>query len=1053
MSQQPFALYNPALLPADHLLAEFTARRPLLETLLGIVRSNTAGHPPQHCLLIGARGMGKTTTLWAIAHRVNRDTELARLWQPVVFDEESRRVGDLADFWLESIRQWEHAVGDRTDRAGGLLTQGGAEIENRARQTFLDLVARSGRRSLLLIDNLNDLFSSIHDVEPLHRLRAFLMEESRVMLIGGATRYFDEITNLDRPFFEFFRCFELRALSAEEMKESLLALAEIRGDAEVTASLGKRDGTLKALHLLTGGNPRLVKTFYRLLRDSLQGDVRADLEKLLDEYTPYFKAIVDALPVQQQRLFDAVALAWDPIEVARLSTATRLPSNQVSAQLRALVKSGLITEAAGSPKRKTYLLTDRFSNIHYLMRHGRAARNRLDWFVAMVRSVFPDEESAKVLGRIVREAAECGSDGRNDAKNILQSALNRAELLESRLDLLHATLGESWSSETIASLEEWFDTERAKQDLPEIEIIQFCKTMPTKLRTELGYKPRDSRWWYKLTLFLKEVENWPLVKKAYEKAIEIDPQYFDAWFGLGCLFHSKLKDPTIAENAYRRAIEIDPLCPFPWNNLGGLLQDYLNRYLESETAHRMAIKLNSKWADPWYSLGRLFHMRLARYDDAEAAYREAIKIAPKLAHQWNGLGNLLQEFRNRSGEAEAAYRKAIEVNPKDSYPWNGLANILQEQLHRYDESEDAYIRAIELNPNDALPWNGLGNLLQNHLNRPSDAEVAYRKSIEVNPKYASPWYGLGRLLYSKMSRIDEAESAYRKAIEIDPNHANAWNDLGIVLEVGRRLFDEAQNAYRKAIEIDPGYPRAWNNLGSLLQDRLERPVESEIAYRKAIEIDSNYASPWNGLGNLFQYHLNRFPEAEAAYREAIRIDPIHAYPWNGLGNLLVDRLGRIDEAEVAYRRSIALDPKFAHPRIGLANILMKLHGKSVESQDCASTGIVLNPTYGSARATFLHICGDEPSCWLRVLPQLVGFCVTHRESEEVFQFTLDGFFTLARLTSPTVILNILDQVKDSSPFETLRDACLAHIDREHLHRLSPERQVIAVELMKKLGVV
>ena len=162
--------------------------------------------------------------------------------------------------------------------------------------------------------------------------------------------------------------------------------------------MAERAGTIQGLYILTGGNPRLIKTFYRLLTEGLRGDIRTDLERLLDEFTPYFKAVVDALPVQQQRIFDAVALAWDPVEVAAVSRVTRLPSNQVSAQLRALGKAGLISEAASHPKRKTYLLADRFSNIHYLMRHGRAARNRFDWFVALVRLVFPDTQ-AETLAR------------------------------------------------------------------------------------------------------------------------------------------------------------------------------------------------------------------------------------------------------------------------------------------------------------------------------------------------------------------------------------------------------------------------------------------------------------------------------------------------------------------------------------------------------------------------------------------------------------------------------------------------------------------------------
>ncbi len=420
-SPQPLALYNPALLPPRLLLAEFTARRPLLNSLVDIIRHNAPAKPLQHALLVGSRGMGKTTTLWAVAYTIKDDPELSRQWLPVVFDEESRRVGDLADFWLEALRQWEHAANDPEDRAQQLLDQADAHIEDAARNAFLEKVDRSGRRALLLIDNLNDLLASIHDPEPLHRLRAFLMEDCRVMLLGTATRYFDQITDLDQPFYDFFRAFELRPLTLAEMKVALLAFAQARGDKSVPKTLEERSGTIQGLYLLTGGNPRLIKTFYRLLIEGMRGDIRTDLERLLDEFTPYFKAVVDALPVQQQRIFDAVALAWDPVEVGAVGRATRLPSNQVSAQLRALGKAGLISEAAGHPKRKTYLLADRFSNIYYLMRHGRAARNRFDWFVALVRLVFPDTQ-AETLARLARQSAACGVEGLHEAREALQLA-------------------------------------------------------------------------------------------------------------------------------------------------------------------------------------------------------------------------------------------------------------------------------------------------------------------------------------------------------------------------------------------------------------------------------------------------------------------------------------------------------------------------------------------------------------------------------------------------------------------------------------------------------
>lgn len=624
----PFALYNPALLSPDALLGEFIARRPLLDTLLDTVRQNEPGHAPQHVLLVGPRGMGKTTTLWAVAHSVTRDANLVRAWQPVVFDEESRRVGDLADFWLEAIRQWEHATKDAGDRTRALLDAAADDIEDQARNVFLDAVAKSGRRVLLLIDNLNDVLSSISDPEPLHRLRAFLMEDSRVMLVGGATRTFPQITDVDQPFYDFFRVFELKPLSLEEMKACLLSLAQTRGDASVEKAVHEREGTMRSLHLLTGGNPRLIKTFYRLLAEGLRGDIRADLERLLDEFTPYFKSIVDALPVQQQRIFDAVALHWDPVDVATIAHATRVPSNQVSAQFRALVKAGHVAEPAGHPKRKTYLLADRFSNIHYLMRHGRAARSRFDWFVAILRLIFPDQAHADALAKIARQTAECGPDGMRDARDFMHSALNRSESVDARRKLLHATFRESWDNNTLNSLSEWIDLAEAKQHLPETDILAFFQQMPTELRKKMGYRPGDANWWHGLTRFLEEKSAWSLAEAAYRKSIEINSEDY-----------------------------------FVWCDLAALLQFYLRRVSDAEAAYRRAMEISTRWASAWLGLGLLLSADVGRRGEAESALRQAAEIEPEDGAIISCLAELVANNGNRVLEARTLASKGLLLRP------------------------------------------------------------------------------------------------------------------------------------------------------------------------------------------------------------------------------------------------------------------------------------------------------------------------------------------------------------------------------------------------------
>lgn len=810
MNDTPFAIHNPAMLPPEVLLGEFTARRTLLETLLRIVRDNTSSKPPQHVVLIGARGMGKTTTLWAVAHSIGRDPDLARQWQPVVFDEESRRVGDLADFWLEAIRQWELATQSAAGQAERLLAQDGVGLEDRARTAFLAAIDHSGKRVVLFVDNLNEVFSSIHDPEALHRLRAFLMEDDRIMILGAATRHFDEITGLDEPFFDFFRLFELSPLTLEEMRESLLALAQRRGDTRVIETIEQRPGTIRSLHVLTGGNPRLMKTFYRLLAEGLRGDVRQDLERLVDEFTPYFKAILDALPMQQQRIVDAVALAWEPVEVATVAQATRLPSNQVSAQLRNLVRSGIAVEAAGSPKRKTYLLADRFSNIHYLMRHGRTARRRFDWFVLTLRALFPDPDQADAIARVAGRTACTGKEGLRDTRDLMASALARAENDDSRRRILHATIKETWDQETLAKFDEWLDVAHAKQHLPavagELDIVAFFSHLPQELRKKVGYKPDNARWWYSLTDVLREKEAWPL------------------------------------------------------------------------------------------------------------------------------------------------------------------------------------------------------------------AETAYRKVIELAPKHAMSWYGLGNLFRDKMRRFTEAETAYRKAVELDPG--NGW---------------------------------PWYGLGVLFQDHLGRFAEAEAAYRKANELNPQSSFPWLGLGILFSYNLGRPAEAESAYRKAIELDPQYVFLWDRLGDLLANQLDRLAESETAYRKAIELDPQYAYPYSGLAQVLSKIPGREEQARVAATRALVLEPNYGPSRRVFGELCRDDAPSWRAVLPSLAAWCATHPKDTAVFDFTVDGFISYARLTSPAEAAKLLETLADPLPFEILQDAFRAHKDREHLQRLAPERRTLVLEVLSRMS--
>jgi Tfp pilus assembly protein PilF len=630
MSARLSPLHNPALLPGQTLLDEFTARGDILRRILDIMRCNRPGSPPQNLLLIGPRGMGKSTMLWATAHSINlSEGELRKEWQPVVFDEESRRIGDLADFWLECISQWNASMGQPQHDIDELLDMGAEDVERSAREKFLGLLADNNLRAALLIDNIDSIFSNINDPHAEHRLRAFLMESDRVMIIGAAPAPFPGVLDMDRPFYDYFRIFDLKPLTFEETKKCLIELAGRRGDEKILKILENATGRLRAIHLLTGGNPRLLKTFYRLLGEGLQRDTREELEALLDEFTPYFKAIVDNLSAQQQKIFDAIALAWDPVEVAKISRQVRLPSNQVSAQIRSMVHGGLLSEIRISPKKKCYLLADRFSNIHYLMRHGRIARARFDWFVAMARLLFEDEEFAKSIATMAKESALCGESGWSDACDLVANAVQRAENPAARKHLLDK-LAQARETDTVDEL----------------------RLLETASRSILASNPEDAHAHYKLGRVFELLHgDYKNAALKYEKACEIDPTHLDAWSYLAWNYHRHLKEPKLAQKAYKRALEINPKAYWVWNDWGSFNQEVTRNFRVAEEAFRKAIEYNDKPYCPSFNLG-----------------------------------NLYQDFLNNLAEAEVCYRKSLESRPDYSCALMGLARL----YHKQKLAEDVY---------------------------------------------------------------------------------------------------------------------------------------------------------------------------------------------------------------------------------------------------------------------------------------------------------------------------------------------------------------------------
>lgn len=433
------ATYNPHLLSREDLVASFVARRPLLDALVDDLRRGAH----QHHLLIGSRGSGKTTLLLRLAVAIEDDKKLARTALPLRFPEEQYNVARPSDFWLNCLDALADVLEARGDQKGKRKLEAAVasveplpeeERSEAALAALTDWAKQAGKLLVLLVDNLDLILQRLRDSQ--WGLREALSTDNRLVLIGGTSTFLDDAVAYESPLYDFFHVHELGPLSEEVAREVVTRLAKLTGTPHVQAALESEPGRFKALYVLTGGMPRMLGVLAGVLAADASS-IDADLERMLDQMTPYYKARFDELPSQSQIIVDAVALHWHPITAATCAERTRLDVNVVSAQLNRLVKQGLLAKVSLPGAGKLgFQLTERFFNIWYLMRASRRARQKLAWFVEFLRVFYGEEE----LSRRAQTLLD-GTPGADDPARMLAlaNAVNDVALRR-RLELRAATM-------------------------------------------------------------------------------------------------------------------------------------------------------------------------------------------------------------------------------------------------------------------------------------------------------------------------------------------------------------------------------------------------------------------------------------------------------------------------------------------------------------------------------------------------------------------------------------------------------------------------------------
>jgi len=156
--------------------------------------------------------------------------------------------------------------------------------------------------------------------------------------------------------------------------------------------------------------------------------------------------------------------------------------------------------------------------------------------------------------------------------------------------------------------------------------------------------------------FLKAIQ-------AYQKVIEMDPTYIEAFNNLG-LIYLEIGDFDRALKNYERAIEINPRYEKALNNIGILY------FLKGEDKRAMEvfeklIEINPNHVESYIHLG-IIYKKIGQWQKGIESYQKALTLQPQNGEAHYNLGILYENI----GDKERAlyhYQQFIQISEKD-YP-------------------------------------------------------------------------------------------------------------------------------------------------------------------------------------------------------------------------------------------------------------------------------------------------------------------------------------------------------------------------------------------------
>lgn len=245
----------------------------------------------------------------------------------------------------------------------------------------------------------------------------------------------------------------------------------------------------------------------------------------------------------------------------------------------------------------------------------------------------------------------------------------------------------------------------------------------------LALESSNPKYQSNLGTILKELGRTDEAALCYRRAIELKPDFFEAYFNLGILMEA-MGVTKEAIRSYRNCLKINNLYWPAWNNLGIVLTN-IGNVQQGIACLEKAMELDPEFAPAFINLARAFYLQ----GDSQKALRycrRALQIAPESLEALRLISGVLLALGDLNS-AKAHLKRALRLK-RNSPEVHADMGTLQFRQGHYRQALNSFRTAAGIKPGNLLYWQYISDCLKMIPAKADDdsylEEIAYCLSLE-----------------------------------------------------------------------------------------------------------------------------------------------------------------------------------------------------------------------------------------------------------------------------------------------------------------------------------